>query len=382
MKRAQKQVSRFGLTIMVIALLVWMSACGSGGTSTSIGNQTSSPSSSQPVNSTPASSGGGGGQGGGQEEAKSKYEDYYKGKTLTIIVGYAPGGGTDTETRILAKYLPKYLPGSPSIAIRNLPGGGGITAGNVMYQEAKPDGMTLATPGRTSWISSAIMGEPSVQYKLDEFEWLGATGSGDVVIVTTDQSGIRSFEDLKAAPADSVIFGAWTRAAVPYVGPYLLSQNHAPSIRVVTGYGGAGDVLLAMERNEIQGAMIAHSAIHENDLKEGKYHIIATSGGISIPGTTRVEDIMTEEEMAVINLSAAPGLGVPFIAPPGTDPELVEILREAYAKTLADPDFLADNKAQSILVNHMSGEDVTALIHKMLQTTPDIVDKLQEIITE
>lgn len=317
-----------------------------------------------------------------QGSASDKYADYYKGKKLTILVGYNPGGGTDLESRIMAKHIVKYLPGKPNVVIQNIPGGGGITAANQLYSSAEPDGYTLATPGRTSWISNAITGNDTVKYKVDELEWLGSSGSGAEILITTKASKIKTLDDLKAAPKESLAFGAWSKTSAPYVGPYLLNKAVAPSVQAVTGYGGSGDVILAMERDEIQGAFIAHSPIDPKDIENGKYNLLATTGGYTKKGIPNISEVLTGDELKMFNLVSGPGLGVPFVGPPGMDPELSDIIKEAYAKTVKDPEFLAEVEAQGINFFPLTGDEVNKFIQEMIATDKSIVDAVNEIVSE
>lgn len=349
------------LSIFVFIVLITLTACG-GGSSTSTSTDSSDSSDSK--------------------SASDKYADYYEGKKLTILVGYNPGGGTDLESRILAKHIVKYLPGKPNVVIQNLPGGGGITAANQLYLNSKPDGYTLATPGRTSWISNAITGNDTVKYKVDELEWFGSSGSGAEILITTKASKIKTLEDLKKAPKESLAFGAWSKTSAPYVGPYLLNKSVAPSVQAVTGYGGSGDVILAMERDEIQGAFIAHSPIDPKDIDSGKYNLLATTGGYIKEGVPNISEVLSGDELKMFNLVSGPGLGVPFVGPPGMDPKLVDIIKEAYAKTVKDPEFLAEVEAQGINFYPLTGDTVNEFVQEMLSTDKSIVDAVNEIVAE
>lgn len=348
----------FALSFFVLIALLTLTACG--------GDSSKS-------NSVEASK---------SDSTSDKYADYYKGKKLTILVGYNPGGGTDLETRILAKHIVKYLPGKPNVVIQNIPGGGGITAANQLYLKSDPDGYTLATPGRTSWISNAITGNDTVNYKIEELEWLGASGSGAEILITTKASGIKTLADLKAAPKESLAFGAWSKTSAPYVGPYLLNKSVAPSVQAVTGYGGSGDVILAMERGEIQGAFIAHSPIDPKDIESGKYNLLATTGGYKKEGIPNISEVLSGDDLKMFDLVSGPGLGVPFVGPPGMDPKLVEILKEAYAKTVKDPAFLAEVEAQGITFFPLTGDAVNEFIKEMVSTEKNIVDAVNEIVAE
>ncbi|WP_102348819.1 tripartite tricarboxylate transporter substrate-binding protein [Bacillus sp. Marseille-P3661] len=365
-------VKRGMFFLLALTFLVMMAACG--GTE----NATSSENSSNQESANTESESGTSNEEGSKETAGFTYE----GETITMIIGYAPGGGTDTEGRIVAKHLPKYLPGNPKIIVKNLPGGGGISAANVMFNDTKPDGLTIALPGRANWVSSDVLNQESVNYDLNEFEWIGNSGSGDMVLVVSGKSGLESIDDLKAAPKDSVLFGSWTKTGAPYVIPYLLNKELAPAVKPVTGYDGAGGVLLAMERGEVQGAVIAHAAITEADLESGKLKILATSGSVDVgPNVPKIEDFLSEEQVQILNLTAAPGLGVPMVAPPNTDPEIVNILRTAYMEMMKDPEFLEENKAQSILLYPKNGEELAEMIKGYTETPENVIAEVQKIIT-
>jgi tripartite-type tricarboxylate transporter receptor subunit TctC len=349
----------------MLGIVLVLAACGSG-------EEAGSPGQESPSNNQGAEN--------GNESAVD--ENYYEGKTIELVVGYNPGGGVDLAGRVVANHLGKHIPGNPDIMVVNLAGGAGITSANVLYNETEPDGLTIGTPSRGNWLSSAIMGDPAVNYKLEDYGWIGSVGEPPIVMVVADDSGIKSFDDLMAAPKESVIFGSFRKNDQVYVVPYLLSK-YAPAIKPVTGYDGSGETLLALERGEIQGAFLPYDAIMArlgSQIEEGKYHLIAIRGEyeeFTDSGMTNIYDVLSEEDAQLVDFIAAP-VGIPMVTPPGTDPQIVNILREAYAKLADDEEFLAEAAKQNVYINIIEGEELEQIVNTLINTPGEIIEQARQ----
>lgn len=314
------------------------------------------------------------------QSAAAQDTPFYEGKQITMIIGYNPGGGTDLLGRIYARHLPRYIEGNPSVVIRNLEGGGGIAAANVVYNDTRPDGLTFALPGRSNYINGPVLGFPSILYDLEEFEWIGAFGDEYNMIVTTDDSGIRTFDDLVNAE-DRIVFGA-TQNNQSYVVPSVLQQEVAPNIHVVTGYSGTLDLVLALERREIQAAHLpwaATLAAIGPQIEAGEYHIIAYRDGPPTEGIVEIRDVVSPEAYELVSF-IAPKVGPTLLAPPNTDPVALQILRDAFMDVVQDPEFIAETEAANLIIAPMDWEETTEFIKANLATSQETIDAYNALL--
>src|SRR5215472_3730359 len=178
--------------------------------------------------------------------------DFYAGKTLTIIAGLPPGGGVDGEMRVLAQHFSKYIPGHPTILARNMPGAGGIVLANHLYNVAAPDGVTLGMPGRSGFLLSNVVPQKNITYDLRKFSYVGGAGSAVNALWLSRKTGIDSVAQLKASKREIVI-GALTARSENAIAPKVLAAYEGWPLKVVTGYAGFSEVLIALERGEVDG---------------------------------------------------------------------------------------------------------------------------------
>jgi tripartite-type tricarboxylate transporter receptor subunit TctC len=195
--------------------------------------------------------------------------DFYAGKTLTIFAGLPPGGGVDGEMRVLAQHLSKYIPGHPAIVARNMPGAGGIVLGNYINSVAAPDGLTLAMPGRSGFLLSNVVPQKGISYDLTKLSYVGGAGSAVNELWLNRKLGIASIADLKSRKPDIVI-GALTARSENAIAPRVLAAYEGWPLKVVTGYGGFQEVLIAIERGEVDGLFT-----HEGSIANSRPDMIA-----------------------------------------------------------------------------------------------------------
>jgi len=187
-------------------------------------------------------------------------QDFYKAKTLTLFAGQPPGGGIDGEMRLVAHYLGKFLPGDPAVVARNMPGAGGMILGNYLYNVAKPDGLTLGMPGRTGFTLAPIVSAADVKYDLRKFTWIGSSASSNFVLWMRRQANVGSFDDLRNARRQIVIAGSGSTTANSIM-PEVLAKYEKLPIKVVRGYPGISDAILAVERGEADGVLCQRASV-------------------------------------------------------------------------------------------------------------------------
>lgn len=312
-------------------------------------------------------------------------EAIFAGQNIALMVGYNPGGGVDLAARLVAQFLPNFLPGKPNVVVKNVPGGGGIAAANVLYNESKADGLTIAMPGRGNWLNAALLGDPAVKYKLTDFEWLGATGRDDILLAVLAKTGVKQVEDLKATP-QPLVFGAWNKTTAPYVYAEIIRQDLDLNIKPVSGYDGSGSVLLAMQRGEVQGYWVPYSSLmasNKAQVDTGEWLVIARdgSGQPQIGNEVQIVDYLTRESVQVLRLNDPP-VGISAVAPPNTNPVAVKALREGLAKLMADAAFLAEAEKRDVLIRPFTAEETRAVVEEMARATPETLARYKQIVEQ
>lgn len=312
--------------------------------------------------------------------------DFYRGKTLTVLVGYAPGGGVDLAARLVAQFLPKHIPGQPTVVVMNRPGAGGVVAANLLYSSIAPDGLTIGIPGRSEWLLSAVRKESGVRYDPRRFEWIGGIGDEDDLIVVSkavvERNSIRSIRDLEKLP-EPIVFGSGQKTGNPYVIPQLLRRYLRANVNVLAGYSGSGEVLLAFRRREIQALALPYSTVTtylEDQLRSGEAKVLAKIGHRNPPisGAEQLLDLLPLEARQLLTL-LRPGIGVAVVMPPGTDQRAVQVIRQAFRDLSKDPEFLRVAKQRRVLVNYVDAEEALKIVGELMATEPHVVDELRKV---
>jgi tripartite-type tricarboxylate transporter receptor subunit TctC len=266
-------------------------------------------------------------------------QDYYRGKTITLLAGQPPGGGIDSEMRLVAQFYGKHIPGAPGIVPRNMPGAGGLILGNHLYSVAKPDGLTLGMPGRSGFVLAPVIRAADTQYDLRKFTWIGSSASSNFVLWMRRQSNIRSFADLKTVKRPIVIAGSGSTTSNSIIPEVLAKYENIP-IKVVRGYPGIADAVLAVERGEADGVMCQRASLRPDMLSSGAVVPILQFYDVE-KGVPLLQTLITNpREQALLELLSAPQkLGLAVVAPPGMPAELTRLLREAYLKMVATSEY-------------------------------------------
>jgi tripartite-type tricarboxylate transporter receptor subunit TctC len=298
-------------------------------------------------------------------------QDFYRGKSLTLFAGQPPGGGIDSEMRLVAQFLGRHIPGEPAIMPRNMPGAGGLILGNHLYSAAKPDGLTLGMPGRTGFVLAPIISAADTKYDLRKFTWIGSSASSNLVLWMRRQSSIRSFDDLRRANRQVIIAGSGSTTSNSIIPEVLAKYENLP-VKVVRGYPGIIDAVLAVERGEADGVLCQRASIRPDMLSSGAvvpvFQLFDTEPGVPI--LERL--VMDPKEKALLELLAAPQrLGLTVIAPPGLPDELTRILRQSYLKMVASREYHDEAVKRNFDVGRPNtGEEITAYVADTLLNFP------------
>jgi hypothetical protein len=304
---------------------------------------------------------------------RARAADFYRGKTLTLIVGFAPGGGVDTQARTIARHLVRFIPGQPGVIVQNMEGAAGALATNYLNQRVAPDGLTVSTPGR-SWFVEGIV-RPAIGFDPTKFTYIGSAGGSNSVAYVRAATGIKTLDDLKAAH-QTVTFGSLASTTPTAMVPLMLAGLGMP-IRVVLGYVSTARVLVALEQGEIDAVFtVADSFARRQDLIANGVvvPILQSKGGL--PDIPLVRDVLPPREGPLLTLvMGTDNFGLPLVGPPGMASEPTEILRKAFVDMVADRDYRADAEKADLPVGApLDGAGLTAMINELAASaTPEII---------
>ena len=309
-------------------------------------------------------------------------EEFYRGKQVRFIISSATGGDYDQWSRLIARYLGKYIPGNPAIVPQNMPGGGQIIATNHLFNIADKDGSVIGMIGR-NLPNDALIKKEGVRFDPVKFNWLGSPELTNRVCVAIEGAPVQKVQDL--FQHELLVGGAGAGTAVSNT-PVLLARLLGMKFKLVEGYGNSQAVLLAMERGEVQGICQSLSSLRGSRpdwFQSGKLKVLFNTERNPVPGLNApsvFEFVKNEEQRRVLALyTSSVELGRPIVAPPGVPKERVEALRKALGDTLKDPDLLEEAKRQGMEMTFVSGQELDKLITDLMNTPPDIVEKMREL---
>src|SRR5437867_9192706 len=320
--------------------------------------------------------------------------DFYKGKQIRIVVGASAGAASDLYARVVAQHLPKQIPGKPDIIVQNMPGDGSITAANYVYSVAKPDGLTLGAVTAPIYFAQ-LLGRKEVQFDWAKFTWIGTPEENDEMFFIRSDQPYKMLLDLRKT-SEAPRCGAPGVGSTGYYIPKLLEEVFGLKINMVTGYPGAADVDIAVERNEIHCRGTTISAFFGREpgrtwAKNGFVRFLVQTGdqrNHRLPDTPTIWELMDHEKgtyakKRLARVVLGPGaFGRPILATPGIPAERVKLLREAYANMMKDPEFVAEAKKRQWELAPVSGERLEALAKEVIHQPPDIVERMKKIMGE
>jgi tripartite-type tricarboxylate transporter receptor subunit TctC len=302
--------------------------------------------------------------------APAAAQDFYRGRTVTLFAGQPPGGGIDSEMRLVAMFLGRFIPGEPKILPMNMQGAGGIILGNHLYSVAKPDGLTLGMPGRTGFALAPVISAADTKYDLRRFTWIGSSASSNFVLWMRRSANVRSFDDLRNAKRPIVIAGSGSTTANS-VMPEVLARYEKLPLKVVRGYPGINDAVLAVERGEADGVLCQKASVRADLIASGAvvpvFQVMAFE-----PGVPLLDDLVADpNEKALLDLLSAPQrLGLPLIAPPGVPDDVTRTLRRSYLAMVASPDYQAEAVKRGLDIGEPNSGEALAQFAARLTSFP------------
>jgi tripartite-type tricarboxylate transporter receptor subunit TctC len=316
-------------------------------------------------------------------------EDFYKGKQIRIIVGSDAGGGYDAWARLMARYWPDYIPGSPSFIVQNMPGASSLTAINYIANSVPKDGTVIAA------VQNQMGYEPlldlsgsknGIQFDALKMNWIGSTSKEVAIIAVNASSPVKTLRD---AMEQELVTGSSGVATSNTIYPNVLNATAGTKFKVINGYRGQPEVAGAMERGEVQGSAgwfySSFKSTHGDWLKTGKARLIAQIGIAKHPELPDVPLVLeyakTPEDRQEMELAfASLIMGRPYVAPPDVPADRIALLRQTFMKTLADPRLKADAEKQRLEVGAMSGEAIQKMLTEQYRTPKRIVEKVHQLM--
>lgn len=309
--------------------------------------------------------------------------DFYKGKTLTIVVGFSPGGGYDTYARLLSRHYEGHIPGKPSIIVQNMPGAGSMTAVRHLDTTAPKDGtvMVAFNPGA---ISESLTNPKKVKFKFSDVGWVGSITRDFRVCYAWKATGIKSWDDL--AKGREFILGSTGKGTGSYVNGAVLRNVFGLKVKQITGFPGSAEQRLAIERGELDGDCGSWSSISEDWIRDKKIVPLVRFS----PGTTADmpkgipfigEFAKTQEKKDLLNLIISPGeLGRPYIVSKAVPTDRLKTLRDAFAATMEDSGFVNEAKKLKLPVNPADGQEAEEIIAKIYKAPSALVQQAAQAI--
>jgi tripartite-type tricarboxylate transporter receptor subunit TctC len=306
-------------------------------------------------------------------------EQFYKGKTVNIYIGYGPGGGYDFFGRLVARHLGRHIPGQPNVIPQNMPGAGSLRAANYVYNVAPKDGTALGIVTQTVSLEEAF-GTPGVQYKADKFNWIGRATSNVDMMLTWKTAKVKTIEDAKKIETPVAGTGAGSPAEFM---PKVFNSVIGTKFKVITGYDGSTSGLLAMEKGEVDGATTSWNTIktsHQDWLKDKSINLIVQYTPDRHKELQDLPDMVelgtTAEQKQILALYASGAVvGRSIFASPGIPAERVKALRDAFTAMTKDPVFLADVEQTKAEFDPMSGEDLQKVIEEAAKIPAEAREK-------
>jgi tripartite-type tricarboxylate transporter receptor subunit TctC len=314
-------------------------------------------------------------------------DDFYKGKTIRVVVGFSAGGGFDTYARTLSRHMNKHIPGNPTIVVENMTGAGSLIAANHIYKVAKPDGLSIGHFIGGLFLGQ-VLGQKGVEFDARKFEYLGAPTTDHVACALTKASGITSLERWMAAKTPVKMGGVAPGASTPDNATRILKALGVP-IQLVSGYKGTAEIRLAAEAGELAGGCWGWESIKvtwRKALESGEAMVVLQANRRTHSDLPKVPQAIslakTDEarKMVEVGIHGDSDIVRTYTLPPGTPKDRVQILRKAFEAALKDPEFLADAKKSDLTVNPVSGEEVDKTIAGLFKLDPAVVSKLKETL--
>ena len=315
-------------------------------------------------------------------------QDFYKGKTIRLIVATTPGGGFDAYSRMLARHMGKHIPGNPTFVVENMPGAAFLIGTNYLYRQAKPDGLTLG-----NWIGTLVLhqltGREGIEFDARKFEYVGAPVKNHDTCVMARASGIDSAQKWLSSPTP-VKMGATPPGSTPYDNAMVLKEALGLPMQIVTGYKGTAEIRLAIDAREVAGlcglAWASIKVTWRKQLDSGEVKVVLQNAAAAHPELPDVPLAIsfTKNEVGrkLIQLALHDVGAITYLYsfPPGTPKDRLQTFRQAFQVTLKDPEFVAEAKKGNFELDPVAGEELEKIVNGFFKTDAATVARLRELL--
>ena len=318
--------------------------------------------------------------------AVSAEENFYAGKTVQIVVGFTPGGGFDLYARALARHMGRHIPGDPTLIVENMPGAGSLRAANYIYNAAPNDGTVIAEFAPGVVVAPALGMSEGTYFEAPKFVWLGSIAQDISICAFNKTAGIGSWQDMQRKPST---IGASDAGAESNVFPNMLRRLFDLPFKIVDGYPGSNEIILAMERHEVDGRCgWSWVSLRSQNAALLSNQEIAVTLQLALKKDKALQDVplvmdLTDDPLkkAVLKLILSrQTIARPLTAPPTIPADRAQLLRQAFDDTMKDPEFLDDAKSLNLDIDPMSGADVTALLKDIYASPHDVADLASQLL--
>jgi tripartite-type tricarboxylate transporter receptor subunit TctC len=321
--------------------------------------------------------------------------DFYKGKVVSLVVGYGSGGGYDVYGRLVATHLGKYIPGNPTVVLQNMPGAGSLRSVNYLYNTAPKDGTIIGTFARDMPLMGIIGNNPNVRFDPRKLTWLGSSSSyanDAYLLITRKDAAVKSIEDARRRGGPPLVLGGTAEGATGNDISTVLRDALALNIRLIAGYPDSNALFLAADRKETDGRFVGLSAVsssHPEWLKpDSDMQVLLQFARVTrhpqFPDVPTARELARDDRArALIELAELPyRLSRPFAAPPGLPPDRAKALQAAFLAVHQDPQYLDEAGRLKVDVSPIGGEEVLRAIEGIAGAPPDLLDYIKKLLSE
>ena len=314
-------------------------------------------------------------------------ENFYQGKTIRMIVGFSAGGGYDAYTRTIGRHMGKHIPGNPAILVENMPGAGSMISANYIYKAARPDGLTIGHFIGGLFLQQ-LLGKPGIEFDAGKFQYVGVPAQDNFVLGVSKSSGITDLDSWLASK-QIVKFGGVATGSGTDDFPNLLRATIGLPAQMVSGYKGTADVRLAFNSGEVAGlsnSWESTKSTWRKELESGDLKLILAATLKAHPELPKLPLAINyakseEAKLLISTVARVHGPTVrPYVLPPATPKDRVEMIRKAFMDTMKDPEFLAEAKKANLDINPEDGATLEQNVKEILKLEPALIAKLKEFL--
>lgn len=308
-------------------------------------------------------------------------DTFFAGKDVRILIGAAVGGTYGLYAQLAARHMREFIPGKPNLIMQAMPGAGGLVGLNYSYNVAPKDG-TLMHLVHSEVLYETLLTRDA-KFDAQGYQWIGRIADADSILLTTSKANLKTVDQAKSR---EIVLGSTGIASIYALGPMLLNRVAGTKFKIIGGYKGASDIIIAMERGEVEGAgmTLANAmTLHGEKIRNGEfapYLALSAKRLADFPNIPAMTEFGGGAERLLMEVYASTGtIGRALAYPPGVPADRVKVMRDAFEKMIADPAFIAETKKANVIVTPMSGETLTVEIARVMKTPKEQVDAAREI---